>query len=155
MSAHAPHSGHDFPQEEPRPRPAHPCLGAAPPRPGRHGHRRRHPHPGPYHLGRRPRPDRPGGGHRQPLREALPGQAHDTPRLIDQDGPFPYPQDGSVFHNRERVLPSEPTGYYYEDTVRNPGSSTRGARRIITGDAGEDHRTADHYASFKVIDFSC
>jgi ribonuclease T1 len=86
----------------------------------------------------------------------LPGEAHDTLGLIDQGGPYPYPQDGTVFQNREGVLPSQATGYYHEYTVRTPGSSDRGARRIVTGEeAEEDYYTSDHYASFDLIDFSC
>ncbi|MFG2836628.1 ribonuclease domain-containing protein [Streptomyces zaomyceticus] len=86
----------------------------------------------------------------------LPGQAHTTLRLIDAGGPFPYSQDGSVFQNRERILPARTLGYYHEYTVETPGSSTRGARRIVTGDsAREDYYTADHYASFDLIDHSC
>ncbi|MEU2924498.1 ribonuclease domain-containing protein [Streptomyces sp. NPDC007251] len=86
----------------------------------------------------------------------LPSQAHDTLDLIDQGGPFPYSQDGTVFSNREGVLPSEPSGYYHEYTVITPGSSTRGARRIVTGEQyQEDYYTSDHYATFDLIDFGC
>ncbi|MEU6880652.1 ribonuclease [Streptomyces sp. NPDC046712] len=86
----------------------------------------------------------------------LPSQAHDTLRLIEQGGPFPYSQDGSVFQNREGVLPAHSTGYYHEYTVKTPGSSTRGARRIVTGDAyQEDYYTADHYATFDLVDHGC
>lgn len=86
----------------------------------------------------------------------LPSQAHDTLDLIASDGPFPYSQDGTVFSNREGVLPSEPSGYYHEYTVITPGSSTRGARRIVTGEESqEDYYTSDHYATFDLIDFGC
>ncbi|MEU9706416.1 ribonuclease [Streptomyces sp. NPDC047981] len=86
----------------------------------------------------------------------LPSQAHDTLRLIDQGGPFPYRQDGSVFQNRERLLPAHSLGYYHEYTVKTPGSSDRGARRIVTGESyQEDYYTADHYASFDLIDHDC
>lgn len=86
----------------------------------------------------------------------LPSQAHDTLDLIDQGGPFPYDQDGSVFSNREGVLPSRASGYYHEYTVITPGSPTRGARRIVTGEQfQEDYYTADHYATFDLIDFGC
>lgn len=86
----------------------------------------------------------------------LPSQAHDTLDLIDQGGPYPYSQDGTVFQNREGVLPSHSTGYYHEYTVITPGSSTRGARRIITGEeVREDYYTADHYASFDLVDHGC
>ncbi|WP_371616378.1 ribonuclease domain-containing protein [Streptomyces sp. NBC_00454] len=87
---------------------------------------------------------------------ALPSQAHDTLDLIDQGGPFPYSQDGVVFQNREGLLPSHSTGYYHEYTVITPGSPTRGARRIITGQrVDEDYYTADHYASFRLVNFGC
>ncbi|MBZ3904876.1 MULTISPECIES: ribonuclease domain-containing protein [Streptomyces] len=86
----------------------------------------------------------------------LPSQAHTTLSLIARGGPYPYAQDGSVFQNRERVLPSRSTGYYHEYTVKTPGSSTRGARRIVTGQAHEeDYYTADHYASFDLVDHDC
>ncbi|WP_460070813.1 guanyl-specific ribonuclease [Streptomyces sp. YKOK-I1] len=86
----------------------------------------------------------------------LPSQAYDTLELIEQGGPFPYSQDGSVFQNREGVLPSRSTGYYHEYTVKTPGSSTRGARRIVTGQQyEEDYYTSDHYATFDLIDYDC
>jgi ribonuclease T1 len=88
----------------------------------------------------------------------LPAQADDTITLIDAGGPFPYPQDGTVFQNREALLPQEPQGYYHEYTVKTPGSSTRGARRIITSDdLGHNgmYWTPDHYSTFYDIDFGC
>ncbi len=87
---------------------------------------------------------------------ALPADGQQTYRLIHQGGPFPYEKDGSVFGNRERMLPRQARGYYREYTVRTPGASDRGARRIVCG--GEVpvrpqacYYTADHYASFRVI----
>ncbi|MFI1399196.1 ribonuclease domain-containing protein [Streptomyces sp. NPDC020681] len=86
----------------------------------------------------------------------LPSQAHTTLDLIESDGPFPYPQDGTVFQNREGILPQHSTGYYHEYTVKTPGSSNRGARRIVTGESfEEDYYTADHYASFDLVDYGC
>ncbi|MFF5496681.1 ribonuclease domain-containing protein [Streptomyces aquilus] len=86
----------------------------------------------------------------------LPSQAYDTLRLIEQGGPYPYSQDGVVFQNREGVLPSQSNGYYHEYTVITPGSSTRGARRIVTGEeTREDYYTADHYATFDLINYGC
>ncbi|MGW2564034.1 ribonuclease domain-containing protein [Streptomyces sp. NPDC001514] len=86
----------------------------------------------------------------------LPSQAYDTLELIESGGPFPYPQDGTVFQNREGVLPTHSTGYYHEYTVKTPGSSTRGARRIVTGQSWqEDYYTADHYRTFDLIDHGC
>ncbi len=86
----------------------------------------------------------------------LPSEAYDTLDLIEVGGPYPYPQDGGVFENREGLLPSHPIGYYHEYTVETPGSDDRGARRIVTGDSNqEDYYTSDHYASFDLIDYSC
>jgi ribonuclease T1 len=83
---------------------------------------------------------------------ALPTEARDVLTLIDHGGPFPYDRDGIVFENRERLLPDEPIGYYHEYTVTTPGSSDRGARRIITGTSGELYWTDDHYRSFERIE---
>ncbi|MEV0603165.1 ribonuclease domain-containing protein [Streptomyces sp. NPDC050315] len=86
----------------------------------------------------------------------LPGEAHETLDLIDKGGPYPYPQDGGVFSNREGVLPQQPSGYYHEYTVETPGSPDRGARRIVTGEqTDEDYYTADHYETFDLVDRGC
>jgi ribonuclease T1 len=82
---------------------------------------------------------------------ALPQQAQQTLVLIKSGGPYPYPQDGIVFTNREGLLPGEPTGYYREYTVVTPGSPDRGARRIIAGKNGHEYYTDDHYASFREV----
>jgi ribonuclease T1 len=81
----------------------------------------------------------------------LPVEARATLELIKAGGPFPYPQDGRVFSNREKLLPLERRGYYREYTVRTPGVRDRGARRIVAGKSGEYYYTADHYRSFKRI----
>ncbi|MCF3124348.1 ribonuclease [Streptomyces arenae] len=87
---------------------------------------------------------------------ALPSQAHDTLDLIEKGGPYPFPQDGTVFQNREGELPQQSSGYYHEYTVVTPGSDDRGARRIVTGEKNqEDYYTADHYASFDLVDYGC
>ncbi|MET8471509.1 ribonuclease [Streptomyces sp. NPDC006422] len=87
---------------------------------------------------------------------ALPAEAHDTLDLIEQGGPYPYEQDGTVFSNREGILPAQSSGYYHEYTVITPGSDDRGARRIVTGEADqEDYYTADHYESFDLVDYGC
>jgi ribonuclease T1 len=82
----------------------------------------------------------------------LPVQAQQVLGLIDAGGPFPYPQDGSVFGNVERLLPVHPRGWYHEYTVPTPGSPDRGARRIVTGEDGARYYTADHYESFGRIE---
>jgi len=86
----------------------------------------------------------------------LPPEAQYTHRLILAGGPFPYSKDGSVFGNRERLLPSKPRGFYREYTVPTPAAADRGARRIVCG--GSQPRapeacfySGNHYASFDLI----
>lgn len=85
------------------------------------------------------------------LASELPPQARETLMLIREGGPFPYGRDGSVFANRERLLPAAPQGSYREYTVRTPGRRDRGARRIVSAAGGELYYTADHYRSFRLI----
>ena len=87
---------------------------------------------------------------------ALPPEARETRRLISTGGPFPYEKDGTVFRNRERLLPAEARGFYREYTVKTPGLKHRGARRIVCGGREPTrpvncYYTADHYASFQRI----
>jgi ribonuclease T1 len=82
---------------------------------------------------------------------ALPTEGRATLQLIKSGGPFPYSKDGTVFSNYEGLLPKQSNGYYHEYTVITPGSSDRGARRIIAGKNSEYYYTNDHYASFKLI----
>ena len=86
----------------------------------------------------------------------LPPEARETRRLIGTGGPFPYEKDGTVFRNRERLLPAEARGFYREYTVKTPGLKHRGARRIVCGGREPSrpvncYYTADHYASFRRI----
>jgi ribonuclease T1 len=86
----------------------------------------------------------------------LPPQGRAMMALIFRGGPFRYDKDGSVFGNRERILPAVKRGYYREYTVSMPGVHSRGARRIICGGlkpvAPETcYYTDDHYASFRRI----
>jgi ribonuclease T1 len=86
----------------------------------------------------------------------LPPQARQTHQLILSGGPFPYGKDGTVFGNRERLLPLRARGHYREYTVKTPGASNRGARRIVCGGTPPTapeacYYTADHYASFRLI----
>ena len=86
----------------------------------------------------------------------LPAQAQTTHRLILSGGPFPYSKDGTVFGNRERLLPGKARGFYREYTVKTPGSRDRGARRIICGGKPPTQPEAcfytdDHYVSFRQI----
>jgi ribonuclease T1 len=86
----------------------------------------------------------------------LPREGQEMYQLIRKGGPFPHEKDGTVFGNRERILPRETRGFYREYTVRTPGVKHRGARRIVCG--GQIPRnpqtcyyTQDHYASFRMI----
>ena len=81
----------------------------------------------------------------------LPREARDTLALIARGGPYPYSRDGVVYSNFEKILPARPSGYYHEYTVPTPGSSDRGARRIVEGQQGDSYYTDDHYASFRFI----
>ncbi|MBA4382813.1 MAG: ribonuclease [Sideroxydans sp.] len=81
----------------------------------------------------------------------LPPEGRETLQLIKRGGPFPYPRDGVVFSNFERILPQKQRGYYHEYTVKTPGVNHRGARRIVCGVVPECYYTADHYKSFKRI----
>ena len=87
---------------------------------------------------------------------ALPREAQTTHSLILSGGPFPYDKDGSVFRNRERLLPIKARGYYREYTVKTPRASNRGARRLVCGGIPPTqpeacYFTDDHYASFKRV----
>ena len=86
----------------------------------------------------------------------MPREAQDTYLAIRKGGPFPYEKDGTVFGNRERLLPREARGFYREYTVRTPGVRHRGARRIVCGgpvptEPKACYYTEDHYASCRLI----
>ncbi|AXG97833.1 ribonuclease domain-containing protein [Deinococcus wulumuqiensis] len=86
----------------------------------------------------------------------LPREGQQMLTLIGKGGPFRYSKDGVTFGNREGLLPRQARGYYREYTVKTPGESDRGARRIVCGgqpvtSTAECYYTADHYASFRRI----
>ncbi len=83
--------------------------------------------------------------------DGLPSQALETLKLVEQGGPYPYRQDDGVFGNREGLLPLRPSGAYREYTVVTPGSSDRGARRLVIGEGRDVYYTDDHYASFRFV----
>lgn len=86
----------------------------------------------------------------------LPIEGQRTYQTILDGGPFRHGKDGTVFGNRERLLPAQRRGHYREYTVDTPGSRDRGARRIVCGGPPRVPQacwyTADHYASFKRIE---
>ena len=86
----------------------------------------------------------------------LPVQGQDMMKKIEAGGPFKYDKDGTVFGNREQILPAKNRGFYREYTVKTPGERTRGARRIVCGGIKPTapdacYYTSDHYASFRKI----
>jgi ribonuclease T1 len=88
--------------------------------------------------------------------DALPVQGRKVVKLIYQGGPFRYEKDGTVFGNREKLLPASNRSYYREYTVQTPGERSRGARRIVCGGfvptvPDACYYTDDHYASFRRI----
>lgn len=90
---------------------------------------------------------------------ALPAEARVVLARIKAGGPFAYTRDGSVFGNRENMLPPRRRGYYREYTVKTPGERGRGARRIVAGagaagdvrNSGEYYYSDDHYNSYRRI----
>jgi filamentous hemagglutinin len=64
---------------------------------------------------------------------------------------LPYRNDGSIFQNRERLLPIKPEGYYREFVHPTPGISGPGAQRIIQGQGGELYYSANHYRTFSPL----
>lgn len=86
----------------------------------------------------------------------LPVQGQEVMALIRQGGPFRHEKDGTVFGNRERLLPGQKHGYYREYTVPTPGLNHRGARRIVCGGFKPRwpeacYYTEDHYSSFRQV----
>jgi ribonuclease T1 len=87
---------------------------------------------------------------------ALPqGGAGSPSRSSARADRFPFDRDGVVFGNREKLLPGKPRGYYHEYTVRTPGVSSRGGRRLVCGGKKKApdacYYSDDHYRSFRKI----
>ncbi|MGF6773999.1 ribonuclease T1 [Paraburkholderia sp. GAS199] len=85
----------------------------------------------------------------------LPGEAGETLRLIKAGGPYPYKDDGVLFRNSAALLPQHPRGYYHTYTVRTPGMTDRGQRRVVCGGPRKQttdcYYTDDYYVTFKRI----
>ena len=60
---------------------------------------------------------------------------------------FPHRNDGSIFKNKEGLLPMKEKGYYKEFVVPTPGVKGAGLQRIVTGSKGEIYYTPDHYGT--------
>lgn len=74
-----------------------------------------------------------------------------TLERIDQGRNLSYPNDGSVFGNRERRLPQQPREYYREWVHPTENHSGPGPQRVVTGEKREIYYTPDHYHSFRKI----
>ena len=61
---------------------------------------------------------------------------------------FPHRNDGSIFQNREGLLPTKPAGYWKEYVHPTPGGRGPGAQRIVIGQNGEMFFTPNHYRIF-------
>jgi len=84
----------------------------------------------------------------------LPDGLKSTLDRIARGESFPHRDDGTVFGNREGLLPSQPYGYYHEYVHPTPGVRGPGARRVVIGRSGEVYYTSDHYRSFTRLDIT-
>lgn len=83
--------------------------------------------------------------------KGVPENLPDTLNRITRGERFPYRNDGSIFGNREGLLPEQAFGYYREYVHPTPGVRGPGAQRIIIGRAGEVYYTPDHYRTFTQV----
>ena len=72
---------------------------------------------------------------------------------INRGERYPHVRDGSVFGNREHLLPEQPYGYYKEYVHPVPGMRGAGVERIVKGSNGEIYYTPDHYQTFIKIKY--
>lgn len=77
-----------------------------------------------------------------------PPEVRNTLDRIQAGEKFPHRNDGSVFQNKEGLLPPKPDGYYREYVHPTPGVQGPGAQRVVTGQGGEAYYTPDHYRTF-------
>ena len=67
---------------------------------------------------------------------------------IASGGKFPHRNDGSIFMNKEGLLPKQNTGFYREFVHPVPSVSGPGLMRVVVGQGGGMWFTTDHYKSF-------
>jgi hypothetical protein len=75
----------------------------------------------------------------------------ETMKRIDAGTKLSFPNDGSVFQNREQLLPKKAAGHYREWVHRTPGLAGPGPQRVVTGANGEAYYTSDHYGTFRRV----
>jgi RHS repeat-associated protein len=80
--------------------------------------------------------------------EAIAKEVKPTLDRIAAGKSFPHRNDGSVFGNREGLLPPQPSGYYREYVHPTVGVSGPGLQRVVRGQGGEVFYTPDHYGTF-------
>ena len=83
---------------------------------------------------------------------SLPSEAAQTWHLIEKGGPFPRAEDGVAYENAQHRLPDRPLGWYREYTVPTPGTSARGARRLVVGQDRAPFWTDDQGTTFVFVD---
>lgn len=71
-----------------------------------------------------------------------------TLKRISNGEAYPHRNDGSVFRNREGILPDKSYGGYKEYVHPAPGSQGPGVQRIVIGNGGEIYYSPDHYETF-------
>ncbi|WP_411886571.1 ribonuclease domain-containing protein [Polaromonas sp. YR568] len=90
-----------------------------------------------------------GAGNKSVLKNPVcPPEVMNTMARINAGQSYPHRNDGSVFGNKEQLLPIKPAGYYREYVHPTPGSSGPGAQRVVTGQGGEAYYSPDHYGTF-------
>jgi guanyl-specific ribonuclease Sa len=88
-------------------------------------------------------------GGQQPIATVnCPPEVQATLKRIRAGQSFPHRNDGTVFQNREGLLPPKPDGYYREWVHPTPGVQGPGSQRVVTGKDGEAYYTPDHYRTF-------
>lgn len=70
---------------------------------------------------------------------------------IAQGKRLSHRNDGTIFQNRERHLPTRPSGYYREYVHPTPNLNGPGPQRVVVGKDGDIWYTPDHYGSFRRI----
>ena len=75
-----------------------------------------------------------------------------TIQRIRTGGTHPHRNDGTIYQNREGLLPLQPRGYYTEYVHPTPGlGSDAGLQRIVRGNGGDMYYSPDHYTTFLPI----
>ena len=74
-----------------------------------------------------------------------------TLQRIENGTRLAHRNDGTIFKNREALLPLRGDGYYREYVHPTPSIIGPGPQRIVSGGEGELFYTPDHYQTFTQI----